>query len=85
MFEPMMEPLSGTQPAPQTYGPRTYTLRLTADELRIARGALRSYLSDFGHDEVEVLHTVKRVIAKLGALEAAAETDAAARAGEDPA
>jgi hypothetical protein len=59
-----------------------YTLRLTADELRITRGALRSYLSDFGHDEVDVLHTIKQVVAKLGELEAAAEQDAAAGAAD---
>lgn len=78
MFEPTMKPLSGTQPAGPAHGQGPYTLRLTADELRIARAALRSYLSDFGHDEVEVLHTIKRVVAKLEELEAAAERDAAA-------
>ncbi|HEX6074836.1 MAG TPA: hypothetical protein VFZ32_06175 [Micromonosporaceae bacterium] len=62
-----------------------YTLQLTAEELQIARGALRSYLSDFGHDEVEVLHTIKRVVAKLEALEAAAERDTAAGSDPDPA
>jgi hypothetical protein len=41
------------------------TLELTHDELRLLRAALKSYLDDFGHDEVDVLRAVKALIAKL--------------------
>jgi hypothetical protein len=42
-------------------------LELTDDELRIVRSALRSYLSDFSHDQADLLRTIKGVIAKLPA------------------
>ena len=41
------------------------TLELTEDELRILQAALRSYLDDFGHEEADVLRTVKALLAKL--------------------
>ena len=41
------------------------TIELTEDELRLLRAALRSYLDDFGHEEVDVLRRVKALIAKL--------------------
>jgi len=41
------------------------TIELTDDELRLVRAALRSFLDDFGHDEVEVLRGIKALIAKL--------------------
>jgi len=40
-------------------------IELTDDELRIVRVALRSYLSDFGHDQADLLRSVKALIAKL--------------------
>ena len=40
------------------------TIELTDDELRLVRAALRSFLDDFGHDEVEVLRGIKALIAK---------------------
>jgi hypothetical protein len=41
------------------------TIDLTDDELRLVRAALRSFLDDFGHDEVDVLRRIKALIAKL--------------------
>jgi len=41
------------------------TIELTDDELRLVRAALRSFLDDFGHDEVDVLRRIKALIAKL--------------------
>ncbi|MGH3716378.1 MAG: hypothetical protein ACRDT4_23395 [Micromonosporaceae bacterium] len=53
-----------------------YTVELSYDELRIARSALRSYLNDFGHDEVDVLRVVKRLLAKINDVEAAGDPEA---------
>ena len=39
--------------------------RVTDDELRLLRAALHSYLDDFGHDEADVLRSLKQLIAKL--------------------
>ena len=41
------------------------TIELTDEELRLVRAALRSFLDDFGHDEVDVLRRIKALIAKL--------------------
>jgi hypothetical protein len=43
------------------------TLELTDDEIRLLRAALRSFLDDFGHEEVDVLRRIKALIAKLPA------------------
>jgi hypothetical protein len=40
-------------------------LELTDEELRLVRSALRSYLSDFSHDQADLLRAVKAIIAKL--------------------
>jgi len=42
-----------------------HTIELTDDELRLLRAALHSYLDDFGHDEADVLRSLKQLIAKL--------------------
>jgi hypothetical protein len=42
-----------------------YTIELTDEELRIVRNALQSFLEDFGHDEADVLRSIKSVLAKL--------------------
>jgi hypothetical protein len=42
-----------------------HTLELTEDELRLLHDALHSYLNDFGHDEADVLRSIKSVLAKL--------------------
>jgi len=44
------------------------TIELTEDELRLVHAALRSFLDDFGHDEVDVLRRIKALIAKLPEL-----------------
>ena len=41
------------------------TIELTDEELRLVREALRSFLDDFGHDEVDVLRRIKALLAKL--------------------
>jgi hypothetical protein len=42
-----------------------HTIELTEDELRLLRAAVRSYLDDFGHEEADVLRSVKQLLAKL--------------------
>jgi hypothetical protein len=42
-----------------------HTIELTDDELRLLRAALHSYLDDFGHEEADVLRSLKQLIAKL--------------------
>jgi hypothetical protein len=42
-----------------------HTLILTDDELRLLRAALHSYLDDFGHEEAELLRSIKELIDKL--------------------
>jgi hypothetical protein len=42
-----------------------HTIELTEDELRIIRNALHSFLEDFGHEEADVLRSIKAVLAKL--------------------
>jgi hypothetical protein len=44
---------------------RMHTIELTEEELRIVRNALQSFLEDFGHDEADVLRSIKQVLAKL--------------------
>jgi hypothetical protein len=42
-----------------------HTIELTEEELRLVRNALQSFLEDFGHEEADVLRSIKRVLAKL--------------------
>jgi hypothetical protein len=42
-----------------------HTLELTDEELRLVRAALHAYLDDFGHEEADILHSVKAIIARL--------------------
>ncbi len=42
-----------------------HTIELTEEELRLLREALHSYLDDFGHDEADVLRSLKALLAKL--------------------
>ncbi len=44
-----------------------HTIELSEDELRLLLAALRSYLDDFGHEEADVLRSVKELLAKLPA------------------
>jgi len=48
------------------------TLGLTEEELRLLLSAVHSYLDDFGHEEADVLRSVKQLLAKLKALELSA-------------
>jgi hypothetical protein len=41
------------------------TLELDEAELKLLLAAVRSYLDDFGHEEAEVLRSVKQLLAKL--------------------
>lgn len=58
-----------------TTGP-TMSLELTGDELRILRGALESFISDFGHDEADVIRLVRGVLAKVDALQPSEQANA---------
>lgn len=42
-----------------------FTLELTPPQLKIVHSALRSMLSDFGHDEPDVHAIIRDVLAKL--------------------
>ena len=42
-----------------------HAIELTNDELKLIRSALHSYLSDFGHEEAEVLRQIKQLLEKL--------------------
>jgi hypothetical protein len=46
-------------------------LELEDDELKLLLAAVHSYLDDFGHEEADVLRSVKRLLAKLQAAQAA--------------
>jgi hypothetical protein len=43
------------------------TVHLTDEELGIARHALEAYLRAFGHDEADIVHAIKDVLAKFRA------------------
>jgi hypothetical protein len=42
-----------------------HTIELSDEELKLVHAALHSYLDDFGHEEADILRSVKAVIAKL--------------------
>lgn len=42
-----------------------HAIELSNEELRLLHAALHSYLDDFGHEEANVLRSVKALIAKL--------------------
>ena len=44
----------------------TTTLELSEDELILLRHALRHYLSDFGHEEADILRKARALLAKKG-------------------
>jgi hypothetical protein len=41
------------------------TIELTEDELHLLREALRSFMDDFGHDEIDVMRRIQALLAKL--------------------
>ena len=46
------------------------TIELTEEELKLVRAALHSYLDDFGHEEADVLRSLKELLAKLPSADA---------------
>ena len=47
-----------------------HTIELTEEELTLVRAALHSYLDDFGHEEADVLRSLKGLLAKLPSADA---------------
>lgn len=43
----------------------TITLELTDEELVLLRHALRHYLSDFGHEEADIVRRTRAMLARL--------------------
>jgi hypothetical protein len=41
------------------------TIELTPDEVRLTRNALRAFLDDFGHEEMDVVRQLQSILAKL--------------------
>lgn len=46
-------------------GMATKVIEVEDDELKLILAALRSYLTDFGHDEADLQRAIKHLIAKL--------------------
>jgi hypothetical protein len=42
-----------------------HMIELTDEELRLLHAAVRSYLDDFGHEQADLLRSLKRLLAKL--------------------
>jgi hypothetical protein len=42
-----------------------HTLELTDDELTLLRNALKSFLDDFGHEQIDVVRRIQALLAKL--------------------
>ncbi len=42
-----------------------HTIELSDDELKLLREALRSFLDDFGHEEMDVVRRIQALLAKL--------------------
>jgi hypothetical protein len=42
-----------------------HVIELSHEELRLLYAALHSYLDDFGHEEADILRSIKELIAKL--------------------
>jgi hypothetical protein len=47
-----------------------HTIELTEEELTLVRAALHSYLDEFGHEEADVLRSLKELLAKLPSADA---------------
>jgi hypothetical protein len=45
------------------------TIELTDEELRLVREALKAFLNDFGHEEMDVVRQLKALLAKLPGAE----------------
>lgn len=46
-----------------------HSLEVTDEELRLLREALHAFMDDFGHEEIDVLRSIKALLAKLPAAE----------------
>lgn len=55
------------------------TIRLTDEELQIARHGMTAYLRTFGHDEADTVVLIRAVLARLAAAQP--EPDASAAVG----
>ncbi|HET6944271.1 MAG TPA: hypothetical protein VFI01_02885 [Gaiellaceae bacterium] len=44
-----------------------HSLEVTDEELRLLREALRSFMDDFGHEEIDVIRSIQALLAKLPA------------------
>jgi hypothetical protein len=42
-----------------------HTIELSDEDLKLLHAALHSYLDDFGHEEADIMRSIKAVIAKL--------------------
>ncbi len=42
-----------------------HTLELTDEEMKLVRAALKSFMDDFGHDEMDVVRSVQAILEKL--------------------
>ena len=42
-----------------------HSIELSNEELRLLHAALHSYLDDFGHEEADLLWSVKALLAKM--------------------
>jgi hypothetical protein len=47
-----------------------HTIELTDEERRLVISAVRSYLDDFGHEEADLLRSIKALLRKLEAAPA---------------
>jgi hypothetical protein len=47
------------------------TIDLNDDELRLVRSALNSFLSDFGHEEADLITAIRSLLNKLPAVDRA--------------
>jgi hypothetical protein len=41
------------------------TIELSPDEVQLMRSALKAFLDDFGHEEMDVLRRIQALLAKL--------------------
>ena len=41
------------------------TIELTDEELRLVRNALKAFLDDFGHEEMDVVRQLQALLAKI--------------------
>lgn len=50
----------------------THVIQVTDEELMLLVSALRSYLSDFGHDEADLQRAIKQLLAKMPPMQRSA-------------